>query len=162
VDKKPGKPSQKARELQFTQVGDCRCSSDNRHIAAISVPKRGRSSSGHSAVNNLRHILTLLNGHRRGTGKGFSGLVTIVGQITDDKDLGVTGNRQIRLDQNPATAIELGAGGFGDDFTQERSLHSGCPDHCGAGNGFEPVSPLYRHGLRVDVCNRRLASHFNS
>ena len=109
--------ARKPENLQSSQIGDCEGSSDNRHIAAISVPKRGWSFSGHSAVNNFRHILALLNRHRRGTGKGFSGLVTIVGEIANDKYLGVTGNRQIRLDQNPATAIQLGAGGFGDNFT---------------------------------------------
>jgi hypothetical protein len=103
-----------------------------------------------------------LNRHRRGTGKGFSGLVTIVGQIANDKDLGVTGNREIRLDQNSATAIELGAGGFGNDFTQKRSFDSGCPDYCGAGNSFEPVRPLHRNGARVDVRNHGLASDLNS
>src|SRR5262249_20305280 len=49
-----------------------------------------------------------------------------------------------------------------DDFTQKRSFHSCCPDYRGAANGFEPVSPLYRDGLRIDVRNWRLLSHLNS
>src|SRR5262245_18356611 len=51
VDKEPGKPSQKAGELQSAPIGDCRCSADYRHVTAISVTKGGWSSCRGSALN---------------------------------------------------------------------------------------------------------------
>ena len=93
---------------------------------------------------------------------GFSGLVTIVGEIPDDKYFRVTRKGQVGLHQNPSTAIELGAGGFGNDFTQKSPLQLRLPRLLCSRNGFEPVRPLHRHGARVDVRNRCLPSYLNS
>jgi hypothetical protein len=49
-------------------------------------------------------------------------------QVADDEDLGVPGNREVRLDLHPSRPIHLGAGLLGEQSAERRRLHAGGPD----------------------------------
>ncbi len=55
--------------------------------------------------------------------------VAVAAEITGDADFGMAGNREIWVDDDPATAIEFATRGLRQLLPQVRWLHAGGPDH---------------------------------
>ncbi len=116
---------------------------DCREIAEIAVAERGgRGLSGKARGDDARDVGALLFGDRRHTGER-SVPTGSLRRIADHENLGVSGNRQVRLDRHPSAASGFNAeplgGGRGGD--------PGGPDY---GAAFEP-SFTQHHAVVVAV-----------
>src|SRR5512145_2068090 len=115
---------------------------DNCHAAAIAITKRPYGLSFDSRCDHASHVLALLHGDRSDTRQRFFALMSVTGEITDDENFWMPSERHIRLDWDPAGAVDTRTDALGDGATERGCLHARGPYHRAAGNPFDAFTPL--------------------
>ena len=103
-------------------------SARNREMVAMVPRSRYRNGSrlcvpGHPARDGPRRVPPRLDRDLRHAGQPVE-----AHQVADDEELGVPGNREVRLDLHPSRPIHLGAGLLGEQTAERRRLHASGPD----------------------------------
>src|SRR5262249_54128765 len=106
--------------------------------------------SGEASGNQFGDIAALLDRGLRDAGERFAVGGIEMRKVADDKNVWISRDVAIALDDDAAGAIELGAGGFGDRFAQRRRLHAGCPKNRARGN-FLALGGSSRAGFDGDM-----------
>ena len=113
-------------EMQGSEVGHAPTPSDDRQLAFVEVAEGAPRLTGQVGANGRRRKLPLLDGNGAETGERLSVGVAEGGGIAQDKDVGVVGDRTIRLDQCAPNPVE----GSAQRLQQGAGTVAGSPDHC--------------------------------
>src|ERR671919_541518 len=153
VDEQPCCPGGKAAEPDAFYVGDCRCSPDRGEVALVAVAERPVLAASEPRADDAGRVPPLL--HRDwcegGQHDGLAARVADAHHVADREYLRVPGKGQIRLDGNPAGAIMLGSGQFGELAGEAGCGDAGSPNDGAGGDPLAaPVSALERHPGGVD------------
>ena len=106
VDKTPGKPSDKAAELDFAKHADRFRFADGGHGPFVEVDEGGTLFFREPFAEDLGDIAPLLDGDGGKAGEGFPFFVHGAGGIANDEDFRMIGNRKIGVDDDAPLPIE--------------------------------------------------------
>ena len=127
VHREPQQPGHEPAELQLAHRRHRVEPADGGHRALVLVAERGAGLLLRQAAADLAgHVLPALDRHLGHAGQAVQGR-----HVTDDVDLGVAGQRQVRQHRDAPGTVELGAGLLGQQRAQRAALHPRGP-HLGA------------------------------
>ncbi len=162
MDEDPDEPRRQAAEVQAADVGHRLVAADDGQNPLVFIAE-GRHRLGRApAAQHVGHELPLLHGHLGHAGQRFAVLLE-VGQVADDEDVGVAGQRQIRPDDEAAGAILLRAGALGDDRAQRRGAHARAPEYSeGRDARLAPGGVPDHDVVGGDVGNHHAGTHLDT
>ncbi len=119
--------------MQAADVGHGFVAADDGQQALVAVAERRRVLAQAAVAQHLGHVLPLLHSHLGHAGQRLTVLL-IVGQVADDEDVGVAGQRQVRPDDEATGAVLLRPGALGQHRAQRGSAHARTPQDGVGGN----------------------------
>ena len=111
MDQQPRHPGDEAAEPDRVQVGDRGGAADRRQVALVAVAERPGVAAAQPRAHELGRVAALLHRDRRHAGQDLtspSGLRTRT-MSPSASTSGWPGRRQVRLDRDPAGAVDLRA-----------------------------------------------------
>src|SRR5271170_1336141 len=140
VNEEPDHPGRETGKTHPAQIGDSLGAADGGKITFVEIMERAHFFILEAALNQFPDVMALLNGGLSDSGKRLAGLMAETGDVADDEDFGVAGNRQVRLDDDAADAVELNAVFLGKDKPEWRGEDAGGPENRARGNCFRAIA----------------------
>src|SRR5690349_23891855 len=106
VYEQPEPPREPSRDLESPEIGNRFVPADRRKVALVEVSERNRRLVAQQQLDVLRRALALLIGARRNPRNSDAPSIREVREISDDENLRVAGNGQIRLHHHASHSIQ--------------------------------------------------------
>src|ERR1700736_497618 len=115
MKEEPDQPSRQARKMQAKNVGYRSCAANDRHVSLIEVMKRSwRFFPLYPRSNCSCDVRAALHRHLGDARERLAIFTRGKRLITDDKNIGVVGNGEVRVHRNATAAIRFSLGALGE------------------------------------------------
>jgi len=126
----PQDPGRETRKVKLAELGDRPRTANRGERAEIAIAERGGGAPLPARDQRAGNILALLLGNGSHARKRCSVRASYRCGIADDKDVGMTGQAEVRTDHDTAGTVMLGAEPTGGG----RRGYAGSPQHCSGGD----------------------------
>ncbi len=154
MDKDPDEPGRQAAEVKAADVGHGLVAADDGQDALVLIAERRHRLAGAAAAQHPGHVLPLLHGHL-GHARQRRAVLLSVGQVADDEDVVVAGQRQVWPDDETAGAVLLRPGALGHHRAQRRGADARAPEDGEGGDSYLGVGRV----LNDDVVGGDVGDH---
>ena len=132
--------------MDLPDLGHRRDAADGRQRALVAVVERPQRLPSEGALDVPRRMNAFLNRRRRDARNEVAVVLAHRREVADDEDLGMAGDRQVRLREHAPGAVELDA----ERLRQRRRLHARRPQDGPRGDGLVAEADLFVVELRDD------------
>ena len=113
VDEEPKAPGNEAGNVDPKNVGDGGGAPDYGHVAFVEIFEGRKSAASEAGFDEFAGVFSALDGDLGDAGERIAFCVVRDGEIAEDKNFGMVGNGEVRIDLEAAGAIGFGAEALG-------------------------------------------------
>jgi len=152
MDEEPNKPGGKTGNVNAENAGDGGGAADDGHVAFVEVVETcWRRFSGEARGYDFGGEAAALDGDLSDAGKRRAFVICGVSEIAHDENFGMSGNREIGLDFDAASAIGFSVEAFGNYSGEGGGGDATSPENGAGGEGVVMIAMLVGDTVVGDV-----------